>query len=144
MVQRRAEPGQADARAGRREIIEDLRAPEFQAPADAPGAPAPIFEVDDEWFADGNKARAAKLDEQRQLAAEMGIHEVDLPKAEARLTARSRLRPQDSLSAPDAPVMAGTPVEPSEPLAQAPPIEPVHALEPVIGTEPVRVSCGDG
>jgi DNA-binding response OmpR family regulator len=77
---------QAEARAGRREIIEDLRSPEFQAAPAAPDStPAPIFEVDDEWFADGNKARANKLDEQRQLAAEMGIHDVDLPQAEAPL-----------------------------------------------------------
>ena len=71
---------QADARAGRRELQEDLRDPELRGAAAAP--PNPIFEVDDDWFAEDNKARAAKEDEQRALAAEMGIHDVDLPPVE--------------------------------------------------------------
>ena len=73
----------ADARAGRREIAEDLRDPEFQGPPKAP-APTPnsVFEVDDEWFAEDNKARAERQLEQQQLAKEMGIHDVDLPEVE--------------------------------------------------------------
>jgi len=71
----------ADAKAGRRQIQDDLRDPDLQAPA-AEAPPNPIFEVDDEWFAEDNKARAAKQDEQRVLAAEMGIHDVDLPPVE--------------------------------------------------------------
>lgn len=36
----------------------------------------PVYEVDSEWFAEGDKANAARAVEQRELAAEMGIHEV--------------------------------------------------------------------
>jgi CheY-like chemotaxis protein len=68
----------ANARAGRREIQDDLRAPELQGPAAEP-SPNAVFEVDAEWFAEDDKARAAKLEEHRTLAAEMGIHEVELP-----------------------------------------------------------------
>lgn len=71
----------ADARAGRREIQEDLEHPELLPPV-AEALPNAVFEVDDEWFAEDNKARAAKQDQQRLLAAEMGIHEVELPQAE--------------------------------------------------------------
>lgn len=63
------------------------REPEIplQAPAAAaPTAANPVFEVDDEWFAEDDKARAAKAIEQRVLAAEMGIHEVELPPAPPR------------------------------------------------------------
>ena len=71
----------ADARAGRREILDDLRDPELQAPP-VEGSPAAVFEVDDDWFAEDNKGRATKADQHRMLAAEMGIHDVELPHAE--------------------------------------------------------------
>jgi CheY-like chemotaxis protein len=70
-------PAHADARAGRREIVEDLRAPELQSPIAATPAD-PIYEVDDEWFKEDEKARALRAVEQQQLAAEMGLHEMDL------------------------------------------------------------------
>lgn len=83
--------------------------PELQMPAPVAGsAPAPIFEVDDEWFADGNKARAAKLEEQQQLAAEMGIHDVDLPRVAVPLEAAVPIvetPPVDVMTAP-APIPA--------------------------------------
>jgi len=45
-----------------------------------PGAtPNPIFEVDDEWFGDGKAAPAAHRDARDELAAEMGMNDVDLP-----------------------------------------------------------------
>ena len=48
-----------------------------------PDVPAnPIFEVDEEWFAEDEKAREARRAQQRDLAAEMGIHDVELPEAE--------------------------------------------------------------
>ncbi len=72
----------ADARAGRREIAEDLSDPESAGRRGRRRRRQPIFEVDDDWFAEDDKARAARLDEQRALAAEMGIHDVDLPHAE--------------------------------------------------------------
>jgi hypothetical protein len=68
----------ADARAGRREIAEDLASPDLQMKK-AEARPDPIFEVDDEWFADDDNTRAAKDDQQKVLAAEMGIHEVEMP-----------------------------------------------------------------
>ena len=63
-----------------REMADDLRAPELQAPpAAAPSRAQPVYEVDDEWFAEDQKAREARQLEQRELAREMGIHEVELP-----------------------------------------------------------------
>jgi len=48
-----------------------------------PAAPgSSIFEVDDEWFAEDAQARAERATIQRNLAAEMGIHDVDLPVVE--------------------------------------------------------------
>jgi len=70
----------ADARAGDREIAEDLRDPRFRAPAN-PSPLTPVFEVDDEWFAEDNKARARKALEREQLANEMGVNEVEFPVA---------------------------------------------------------------
>jgi CheY-like chemotaxis protein len=67
----------ADARVGRREIVEDLRAPELQAPKAA--APTdPVYEVDDEWFIEDDKTRLQRSAEEQRLAAEMGLHEIDL------------------------------------------------------------------
>ena len=117
---------QANARAGRREILEDLSAPELQVPAVTPGSePAPIFEVDEEWFADGNKARAEKLEEQQQLAAEMGIYDVDLPPIDAPLEpapVEPHSQPATAASIePAAPIAAATPVDTITPA-------PTHAL----------------
>jgi len=69
-------PSRDDARAGRRDMADELRAPELPA-----GVPPmqPVYEVDDEWFAEDQKARDARQLEQRELAREMGIHEVKLP-----------------------------------------------------------------
>ena len=52
----------ADARAGRREIIEDLNEAGLQRPA-APAPTNPIFEVDDDWFKGSQQARAEKAAE---------------------------------------------------------------------------------
>ena len=46
-----------------------------------------VFEVDDDWFAAADSSRAASLAEQRKLAAEMGVHDVDLPEPEPGLHA---------------------------------------------------------
>jgi len=72
----------ADARAGRRELQEDLSEPGLEAPRPDAAPPGAVFEVDDNWFAEADKARAATLDEHRALAVEMGIHDVGLPHAE--------------------------------------------------------------
>ena len=59
----------------------DPRSP-GRAPAESgPKSSNPVFEVDDEWFAEGDKTRAQMKAEQSQLAAEMGIHDVELPDA---------------------------------------------------------------
>ncbi len=47
-----------------------------------PGTANVVFEADPEWFAADDKSRAANLSEQRQLAAEMGVHDLDLPEAQ--------------------------------------------------------------
>jgi CheY-like chemotaxis protein len=136
----------ADARAGRREIQEDLSDPDLKAPM--PGAPpSAVFEVDDDWFAEDNKARAAKADEHRLLAAEMGIHDVELPHAEPAPNAPAPpsdldfdfglddiKRLQDS--AP--PVVEATPesaISTPEPVQIAPASEPV-----AIAPEPVAIT----
>jgi CheY-like chemotaxis protein len=46
-----------------------------------------VFEVDDDWFAAADSSRAANLAEQRKLAAEMGVHDVDLPEPQPGLHA---------------------------------------------------------
>lgn len=68
----------ADARAGRREIAEDLSHPDLRPQQPSTAAANPIYEVDDEWFAENEKARAERLAEQQRLTAEMGLHDVDL------------------------------------------------------------------
>ncbi|HEX8031212.1 MAG TPA: response regulator [Vicinamibacterales bacterium] len=114
---------QAAARAGRQEILDDLRSPELQMPAAPESVAGPVFEVDDQWFADGNKERAAKLEQQRQLVAEMGIHDVGLADV-----------------APASPVETQTePADVSEPVSAA---EPVSSVEPVMVAEPAVVEPG--
>jgi len=133
---------QTDARAARREISEDLSAPELQMPATA-SAPAPVFEVDDEWFADDNQARAAKLDAQHQLAAEMGIHDVDPPTVDAPLepapVAAHDFAFLDDLKAfeqvkpivPAAEIEAAAAAEPAAPVVETPPVEIMTPPAPI-------------
>lgn len=73
------------ARSGRREIVEDLAAPELQMAPKANPPADPIYEVDDGWFAEDLKAKAQRELEQQQLAAEMGLHDIELapPASEA-------------------------------------------------------------
>ncbi|MFA5909480.1 MAG: response regulator [Vicinamibacterales bacterium] len=69
------DPKALDAAAGR-DMVSDANEVMPERPA---AAGTPIFEVDDQWFADDEKTREAQ---QRELAAEMGIHDVDLPAGE--------------------------------------------------------------
>ncbi len=55
------------------------RVPPAQAAAPPPAQP--VYEVDDEWFAEDQKARDTRQLEQRELAREMGIHEVEWPES---------------------------------------------------------------
>lgn len=130
----------ADVRAGRQEIADDLSDPDLQLPGGQPPAAA-IFEVDDEWFAENNKARAEKLDEQRELAAEMGIHDVDLPAREQAANPESATDLKFSLddfrglqdSAPpvaDTAAPSGAPVAPVAPAAPYAPDTPVEDHAP--------------
>lgn len=143
----------AAARAGRREIQEDLRDPGLQAPAPE-GAPNPIFEVDEAWFAEDDKARAAKADEQRMLAAEMGIYDVELPAAPAAPDTPAPASDRDfdfgiddfkavAASEPAPAIPVASEVVEAEPLLSAiaaPPIEPVPAIDPVPSIDPVPPS----
>ena len=71
----------ATTRADRQEIAEDLRHADWRPAADGPPA-ASVYEVDESWFADGEKVRAARAEHEKQLADDMGIHDVDLPPRE--------------------------------------------------------------
>lgn len=71
------DPKTADATA-RREMLADAQA---MPPRPDAEAGKPIFEMDDEWFAEDDKAREARLNQRGDLAAEMGIHDVELPEA---------------------------------------------------------------
>ena len=54
------------------------RRPAAPAAQDVPASPA-IYEVDDEWFAGDAKDQEQRLAEQKVLAAEMGIRDIDMP-----------------------------------------------------------------
>lgn len=80
----------------RNDIVADARAAR-PLRADVPGHP--IVEIDDEWFAEDEKAREARRAQQRELAAEMGIHDLELPEAE----------PVPNAPAPLVPAVTGPP-----------------------------------
>ena len=64
---------QSRDRGGRGEMNDEPQAQEV-----APPPAQPVDQVDDEWFAEDWKARDARQLEQRELAREMGIHEVEM------------------------------------------------------------------
>lgn len=148
----------ADARAGRREIAEDLRDPGLQMPkVEAPADP--IYEVDDEWFVEDEASRAQRAVEQQQLAAEMGLHDMDLapaPGLTGKSTADDLNFSLDDLQhvqasapatapvvSPQAAVDAPTPVTASprpQPVAVEPapqPIAPVASIAPMAPMPPI-------
>jgi hypothetical protein len=126
-----------DARAGRREMQEELSALELPKP-DASAAPpaAPVYEVDDEWFKENDNARAAKLEEQRLLAKEMGIHEIEFPEANPVLGAPAPATGLDFDFGPEdiARISGQGPVAPTKPAAFVAPLtaEAVPAPEPPV------------
>ena len=75
-----------------RETAGATRAPEPQAPGPRPDA-ASVSEMDDEWFAEEQKPREARELEQKQFAAEMGIHEVESAPAAEPATPVERVTP---------------------------------------------------
>ena len=116
------------ARAARRDMNDELRAPELQPPQVAPIV-QPVYEVDDEWFAEDQKARDARQLEQRELAREMGIHEVEVPEpaaAPAPVADDDFAFGEDDLSAAIGPIEPPKAAEP--PKAVAPP-EPIDATD---------------
>lgn len=144
----------ADARAGRRDLQEDLRHPELQAPA-AEAAP-PVFEVDDDWFAEDNKARAARQIEQRVLAAEMGIHEVELPQAAPVPNAPAPpsdldfdfglddiKKLQEGAPAPAVAEPAPAPLAPAAPVASVAPVATFAPAAPVVPAASASASSRD-
>ena len=114
--------------------------------APASGEPAPpVFEVDADWFAEDNRARADRLAEQRQLAAEMGIFDIDLPKTELVPNAAAPVEGLDfDFGLDDLPVPAGSgrrgpdPDSPfATPAAAPPPMTPPETdKSPVLLTPP--------
>ena len=118
----------------RREIAEDLRDPEPGTAEGAGAAPGSVFEVDDEWFAEDNKARAERQLEQQQLAKEMGIHDVDLPEVEPPIGAAAPASDLD-FSLDDFKAAAALQAPQVPPAPQAPvkiaPIVPLQAVSSV-------------
>jgi CheY-like chemotaxis protein len=122
----------------------DITADAHEAmPRSAEAEPAtPVFEVDDEWFAAGDQARGERLTHHRELAAEMGIHDVELPAVEPSLTPA----PADGLDFDfglddfaNAPAPSAAPVVAEVQAVPAPPIEPVAQVSPVV--EEVRAAA---
>jgi CheY-like chemotaxis protein len=128
----------ADQAAGR-DMISDAHEAMPARPEAAPGNA--VFEVDDEWFAADEEARAARLAQQRDLAAEMGIHDVELPPAEPAPNAAAPAADLDfdfglndlMAVAPAAAPVADTPVV--APLVTVAPIAP-----PVVTVTPAAVA----
>ncbi|MGE3490716.1 MAG: response regulator [Vicinamibacterales bacterium] len=67
--------GQSREQAAHRDMVADAHEVMPARPPETSG----IFEVDDEWFAEDEQAREARRHQQQHLAAEMGIHDVELP-----------------------------------------------------------------
>jgi CheY-like chemotaxis protein len=146
-------PSRDQARAGRVDMNEELRDPALQRPPAA--APAqPVYELDDEWFAEDQKARDARQLEQRELAREMGIHEVELPEraaapladddfefGEADLTAAIVTGPIEPPKVAEPPQVVELPpvVEPSRPIEAPIAATPPRVVEPLKVVEARRV-----
>ena len=100
-----------------------------QTPMAPPPAAPPVFEVDDEWFAEDQSAREARELEQRELAREMGIHEVQLsePPTVAQPANHGGV---DRGDADRSTAIAAGPVEPSPVVAPPGPVTPRTIVEP--------------
>jgi CheY-like chemotaxis protein len=138
-------PAAAETRERRREIADDLRDPEIQP--QRPSRPAdPIYEVAEEWFAEADQAKAEKLVEQKQLAAEMGIQDLELPDPPAKDLGLDDLRQIVADTPAAAPVSAAAPA-PVSPVSAAPPVHHpavivalprVAKVPPVSSAEPIE------
>lgn len=99
-----------------RDMVSDVHKAMPARPEAAPGNA--VFEVDDEWFVEDEKVREARLAQQRELAAEMGIHDVEL-------------RPVE-------PVSSAPASDPEAPMA-APPVDAAPVTAPVVAVRSVPV-----
>lgn len=139
--------------ASRDEMVEDAHAAMTPRPPADHGSS--VFEVDDEWFADSEDARKERVTQQRELAAEMGIHEVELPVVEPGLNVPASvdgldfglddLAPQPVFDAPDLVLPIATPVALPPPVGAAPvvaaPAVPPPAPAPIpVAPAPVPVA----
>ena len=122
-------------RAATDEMVADAHAAMSPRTPAAPGSS--IFEVDDEWFAEDAQARVERATIQRNLAAEMGIHDIDLPVVEPGLNVPASPEGLDfdfgldelgPLPSPAGPV----PDSPFAPPAAAPPAPMPVAVAPVV------------
>lgn len=132
----------------RRDVADERPVPEPPQPPPATPAGQPVYEVDDEWFAEDQKARDARQLEQRELAREMGIHDVPLPEPApaapsianddlefggADLSAAISQAPE-APKTPEAPRVADAPVTPIVEVvlasAVAPESDPLRPAEP--------------
>ena len=113
------------AGAGRDEIAEDLVAPELRRPQ-AAGAPDRTYEVDDDWFAEGDKARLTQALEQQQLAAEMGIHDIELPEPATGLV----IAAQATFEVDDLPAVEPEPIDEATPAAATASTQEVESPAP--------------
>ena len=126
--------------ASRDEMVADAHAALAPRPPAAHGSS--IVEVDDEWFADSEDARKERAMQQRELAAEMGIHEVELPVVAPELNVPASvegldfdfglddLAPKPAFDAPDLALPIATPAP--IPVASAPvPVARVAPMAPV-------------
>jgi CheY-like chemotaxis protein len=137
-----ADNRKSDDRAAQQDMVADAHEA-MPARPDASGSSS-VFEVDDEWFAQDDKAREALRQQQQQLAAEMGIHDVELPEAEPAISVAAppegldfdfglddinpvgQVRPGPAPDSPFAPPSPGP-----TPVAIAPPVAPQAPVAPV-------------
>ena len=122
-------------RAATDEMVADAHAAMSPRTPAAPGSS--IFEVDDEWFAEDAQARVERATIQRNLAVEMGIHDIDLPVVEPGLNVPASLEGLDfdfglDELGPLLPPAGPVPDSPFAPPVVAPPAPMPVAVAPVV------------
>ncbi len=125
--------------AAQREMVADAHEAMSPLPTAAPGGA--VFEVDDEWFAGDDKAREQRRAEQRDLAAEMGIHDVELPEAGPAL---NKPAPADGLDFDFGLDDLAPQAQAPQPLAPVPaPVVPVVPVAPILPVVAASSSVAD-